>query len=135
MDGFDVSEAWRDSGAMPTPRFLYSEADHNNVVDGVSRSDIMRMVRLEDTKLIYNTVTGEKLLFDLATDPEVNRTDLAASDPERTELLWSRLEMPSCSARDPPRTSAPWMTRRSRCSTTWATADRASDASRCPARL
>jgi arylsulfatase A-like enzyme len=91
MDGLDLSLAWRDPGALPEARFLFGEADHNNVVDGRDVSDIKRMVRLNDKKLLFDRVTGLVELYDLGEDPgELN--DLSAQEPETVEFLFQRLK-------------------------------------------
>jgi len=91
MDGVDLSTLF---GPTPKPlaeRALYAEADHNNRVDGKDRSDIKRMIRRGHDKLIYDTITGKKELYDLKADP-LELEDLALSQPERTEALWIELK-------------------------------------------
>ncbi len=91
LDGVDLSALWRDPGSMPSPRMLFGEADHNNVIDGKEVANIKRMVREGDAKLCYDTVTKRKELYDLRTDPE-EKNDLAASDADRVGPLWDGLE-------------------------------------------
>jgi len=91
IDGIDASLTWRDPAALPGVRYLFSEADHNNVVGNEQRHDIKAMVRLENDVLHYDKVTKKKELYDLAADP-FEQNDLAAEDPERVEFLFSKLE-------------------------------------------
>jgi arylsulfatase A-like enzyme len=90
VDGVDLSVAWTDPSAMPA-RKLYSEADHNNLVAGKDVPNIKRMVRDGEEKLLYDTVSKRKELYDLAEDPGETR-DLAQAEPERAEALWQELE-------------------------------------------
>ena len=91
LDGIDLTALWRAPDTLPEVRFLFSEADHNNIIDDVTQNDIRAMVRIGNDKLVYDKVTGEKELFDLAADPleQVNR---AAEDPDRLAFLWEKLE-------------------------------------------
>ncbi len=91
MDGYDASYTWRNPGRLPELRFLFSEADHNNVVAGRDAHNIKKMVRLEDTVLHYDMLTGKKELYDLSADP-FEQTDLAAQDPERVAMLFEKLQ-------------------------------------------
>jgi len=91
IDGRDASVAWRDPAAAAELRFLFSEADHNNIVDGKTRNNFKKMVRLGQIVLHYDLRTGKKELYDLATDPGELR-DLAADRPADVELLSAKLE-------------------------------------------
>jgi len=91
MDGLDASLCWRDPAGLPEVRFLFSEADHNNIVDRVTINDMKAMVRLGYDVLHYNRVTGQKELYDLTSDP-TEQHDLAAEDPERVDFLFAKLE-------------------------------------------
>ena len=90
MDGLDLSGAWGAGPALPDERVLFSEADHNNVVDGVDRSDVKRMARSGNTVLHLDTVTGRTELYDLATDP-AEREDLSSAQPDRVAFLLEEL--------------------------------------------
>lgn len=91
LDGIDLSLYWRDPERIPEYRFLFSEADHNNVVDGQEVTDIKRMVRLKHDKLHFDTVTEEKELYDLRSDP-LEAENLVRAESERADALWERLE-------------------------------------------
>jgi arylsulfatase A-like enzyme len=88
VDGVDLAPAW--SGGRLSERVLFGEADHNNVVDGQPVIDVKRMARLGHEKLHLDRHSGAVQLFDLARDPREQR-DLAASAPERVELLRAAL--------------------------------------------
>jgi arylsulfatase len=91
VDGIDLTNNWRNPAALPEIRLLYGEADHNNIVDGEKVVDIYKMIRIEDDKLIYNTLTGEIELYDLSQDPGEQK-DLSKLDPERAAVLMERLQ-------------------------------------------
>ena len=90
IDGRDLGPLAR--GEAPSEsRFLFAEADHNNVVNGEKVQDLLRMVRSGDWKLQLDTVSGAVELYDLASDPGETR-DLSESEPDRTALLLERLK-------------------------------------------
>jgi arylsulfatase A-like enzyme len=88
-DGIDLAPAWR-GGELPA-RTFFAEADHNNKIDGRDVVDIKKMVREGNAKLLYDTHTRRAELYDLAHDP-LERTDLAAREPERAGNLRAELE-------------------------------------------
>ncbi|HED66295.1 MAG TPA: hypothetical protein ENJ09_12160 [Planctomycetes bacterium] len=90
LDGIDLSPAWT-GGVLPADRTLFAEADHNNRVDGEDVSNIRRMLRVGSEKLIFDTITGRKELYDLASDP-AEQHDLASERPERVAELFAILE-------------------------------------------
>jgi len=90
LDGADLSPLWRRSPDAPRSRFLFAEADHKIRIDGEQRDDVLRMVRIENHKLIHDRVRERSELFDLAADPQ-EREDLAPGDAERVELLMERV--------------------------------------------
>jgi len=93
MDGLDASLAWREPERLPARRFLFSEADHNNVTDqGEEVHDVKRMVRLGNLVLQYDTRDGRKELYDLSADPGEQR-DLAQAEPELVAELFTALEV------------------------------------------
>jgi arylsulfatase A-like enzyme len=83
LDGIDLAPLWSEGGREIESRYLFSEADHNNV-----EHDITRSVRYENFKLHFNRLSGERMLYDLATDPE-----------ERTEILGQEKAMATLSDR------------------------------------
>ncbi len=90
LDGLDVSRAWSDPAALPSPRFLYSEADHNNVIDGFTHNNIRNTVRLGNHTLHLDKMTGKKELYDLATDPGEHH-NIIDQEPELADLMFTRL--------------------------------------------
>lgn len=91
MDGLDMTRAWFERDALPAGRLLFAEADHNNLVDGVERPNIRRMLRKGEHKLIYDTVTGRKELYNLERDP-LELDDLSSQEPELLASLFQELE-------------------------------------------
>ncbi len=63
-------------------RFLFGEADHNNV-----EHDMTRAVRRRDLKLHYNRVTRAHQLFDLGEDPQEHRDVSGERDGVAQEML------------------------------------------------
>ncbi len=91
LDGIDLSLAWRDPRALPRTRTLFAEADHNNKVADKEVVNVKRMVRAGQEKLLYDTRSKAKELYDLGQDPG-EKQDLAAAEPERVAALWKELE-------------------------------------------
>jgi arylsulfatase A-like enzyme len=91
-DGLDVSVLWKggEGGSLP-PRLFFSEADHNNRVDGKDVYDIKKMVRRGSEKLLLDTHTSAIELYDLASDG-AEKHDRAALDPARAQSLRAELE-------------------------------------------
>jgi arylsulfatase A-like enzyme len=84
IDGLDVSPLWTGEGL--DDRYLFSEADHNNV-----EHDITRAVRYRGFKLHFNRLSGEYRLYDLARDPE-EREDVAGGEEDVLASLTGRLD-------------------------------------------
>ncbi len=91
MDGVDLGLAWTTGSPLDRRELLFSEADHNNVVDGHDVSNIRRMLRQGPYKLIYDTVSGQKVLYNLELDPR-EQQDLALAEPERTARMFAALK-------------------------------------------
>lgn len=91
MDGLALALAWNDPSAVSEPRFLFGEADGTRLIGHRQESDIKRMVRLGDTKLLFDRMTGAVELYDLAADPG-EKNDIHEQEPERTALLFGQLE-------------------------------------------
>ena len=91
LDGIDVSPGMTDPSLLSEERFLFSEADHNNVYHGATHNNIRYMVRLGDHVLHFNRYTGEKELFDLSSDPG-EQNNIIEAEPEIAAMLWGRLE-------------------------------------------
>ena len=87
MDGVDLSLSWLAPHQLPSPRFLFAEADHNNVAG----NNLHRMVRLDQYKLHYDTLTGRKQLYDLSLDPG-EQIDLIEDNQALADLLWAELQ-------------------------------------------
>src|SRR5262249_30988778 len=88
-DGFDLTPTWN-GGTVPE-RLLFSEADHNNKIDGEFVYDIRKMVRRGEEKLLLDTHTGKQELYDLTTDKAESR-DLAGTQPDQVSDLRAQLE-------------------------------------------
>jgi arylsulfatase A-like enzyme len=84
LDGADLSPLWTGKGLED--RFLFSEADHNNV-----EHDITRSVRYRSFKLHFNRLSREYRLYDLSRDPSETE-DIAARDEDTFATLTGRLE-------------------------------------------
>lgn len=91
VDGLDLSAHWRAPGTLPTVRTLFSEADHHNLVDGVTVDGIRSMVRVGDDKLHYDRSTGRRELYHLGRDPG-ETVERSLLDGERAGELWDELE-------------------------------------------
>jgi len=87
-DGLDLAPAW--SGGTLPARLFFSEADHNNRVDGEFVYDIKKMVRQGDTKFLLDTHSQATELYDLARDAHES-VDLAPQDPARAAALRAEL--------------------------------------------
>jgi arylsulfatase A-like enzyme len=86
LDGVSLRPLWGEEGRAVDDRYLFSEADHNNV-----EHDITRAVRYREYKLLYNRLTREQQLFNLSTDPG-ERTDLSLEQGNAVAALSTRLE-------------------------------------------
>jgi arylsulfatase A-like enzyme len=86
LDGEDLAPLWSESGDRAPDRYLFSEADHNNV-----EHDITRSVRYRNLKLHFNRLSGEFRLYDLARDPD-ELEDVAASEERAVGALSTELE-------------------------------------------
>jgi len=88
-DGLDLTPTW--SGGTLPARLLYSEADHNNKIDGEFVYDIRKMVREGGEKLLFDSYTGREELYDLAKDA-AEKQDPSGSAAERVRVLRAALE-------------------------------------------
>jgi arylsulfatase A-like enzyme len=88
-DGLDLSALWR-GGTLPA-RTFFAEADHNNRIGREYVTDIKKMVRRGEEKLLFDTHTQACELYDLARDP-LEREDRARAEPERVAALRAELE-------------------------------------------
>jgi arylsulfatase A-like enzyme len=86
LDGADLAPLCVDEGRDLADRYLFSEADHNNVEHNITRS-----VRHRNFKLHFNRLSREYRLFDLERDPAEER-DLSASQANAVAALSERLE-------------------------------------------
>ncbi|SPD73135.1 hypothetical protein PITCH_A1700011 [uncultured Desulfobacterium sp.] len=118
VDGIDLSQAWINKDFKMPQRYLFVEADWNNVISrfmsrdmaqnikregltlrpvtektregDVVVDDIKRAVRYGQYKLCYDRLTKQMQLYDLKNDPN-ERNDIS-SDKELSYQLFSRLE-------------------------------------------
>ena len=72
LDGYNLCPLWRKADAELPERFLFAEADHNNI-----KNDIKRAVRHPRYKLHYDRITEEIRLYDLLIDP-AEKTDITS---------------------------------------------------------
>jgi arylsulfatase A-like enzyme len=86
LDGIDVAPLWSDGPRAVEDRYLFSEADHNNV-----EHDITRAVRYRNFKLHFNRLSREYRLYDLASDPG-ERNELSASQEKAGAALSESLD-------------------------------------------
>jgi arylsulfatase A-like enzyme len=85
VDGTDLSPDWQEQSLPDLSRFAFAEADHNGVED-----DIKRMVRRGPIKLVYDRLTEDYELFDLAADrAEIN--DVSEEREESAQILLAEL--------------------------------------------
>lgn len=85
-EGVDLSGLWKSGGGELPSRFIFSEADHNNVAN-----DIKRAVRHGRFKLHFDRLTEKVHLYDLQNDPE-ERIDIAEAQPQVVGLLLGELK-------------------------------------------
>jgi arylsulfatase A-like enzyme len=96
LDGVDLSAAWSGDAAWPPERLLYSEADkwfHKE------KGNFRRSVRRGRYKLMYDHLSEERALFDLAEDP-LEQRDVSDEHPELVETLWAKLQTYMASRRE-----------------------------------
>jgi arylsulfatase A-like enzyme len=86
IDGVDLGFLWQKDAGRSSERYIFSEADHNNVKD-----DIKRAVRTERYKLHYDLLTQSTQLFDLTRDPR-EETDIASQKPVLVRSLLGHLQ-------------------------------------------
>ena len=83
IDGTSIVPTLR--GEALEARFAFAEADWRG-----DELDSLRMVRDEQTKLIFNRISGAVELYDLANDPQ-EQGDIAAGNPDRVEQMMRAL--------------------------------------------
>ncbi len=86
LDGVDVAPLWSEGDPELEARYLFSEADHNNV-----EHDITRSVRYKSFKLHFNRLSREYRFFDLARDP-AEQADVSADERRVFAALSERLD-------------------------------------------
>jgi arylsulfatase A-like enzyme len=86
LDGVDIARLWSEGDRKLEARYLFSEADHNNV-----EHDITRSVRYKSFKLHFNRLSREYRLYDLARDP-MEQADLSSGREEAFAALSERLD-------------------------------------------
>jgi arylsulfatase A-like enzyme len=87
LDGVSLRPLWAEDRKAVEYRYLFSEADHNNV-----EHDITRSVRYRELKLVYNRLSREHQLYDLATDPG-ERRDVSRDQERAVAALSNRLDL------------------------------------------
>jgi len=86
LDGVDIARLWNEGDRELEGRYLFSEADHNNV-----EHDITRAVRYKSFKLHFNRLSREYRLYDLSRDP-AEQEDLSAERGDAFAALSERLD-------------------------------------------
>jgi choline-sulfatase len=86
LDGVDLAPLWAEDDRELEDRYLFAEADHNNV-----EHDITRAVRYRGFKLHFNRLSREYRLYDLSQDPG-EREDLSSRQADAVAALSERLE-------------------------------------------
>jgi arylsulfatase A-like enzyme len=86
LDGVSLKPLWADERREVEDRYLFSEADHNNV-----EHDVTRSVRYRELKLVYNRLSREHRLYDLSADPG-ERSDVSRDQERAVAALSNRLE-------------------------------------------
>jgi len=89
LDGVDVARLWSEGDRALEARYLFSEADHNNV-----EHDITRAVRYKSFKLHFNRLSREYRLYDLSRDPaeQADVSDISAGQEQAFASLSERLD-------------------------------------------
>ena len=87
LDGLDVAPLWSEGGRELEARYLFSEADHNNV-----EHDITRSVRYKSFKLHFNRLSREYRIYDLSRDP-AEQADVSADQQQAFSALSERLDV------------------------------------------
>lgn len=95
LDGVSLEPLWAENEGRLADRALFSEADHNDVED-----DITRSVRYRSFKLHYNRLTRQYRLFDLEHDPG-ETIDVASEQANAVAALSERLSRFMAAARAP----------------------------------
>ncbi len=85
-EGVDLCPLWKSGDGQLAHRFIFSEADHNNVAN-----DIKRAVRQGRFKLHFDRLTEKVHLYNLQNDPE-ERLDIAEEQPQVVVSLLSELK-------------------------------------------
>lgn len=91
LDGFNLCPLWQNTNAKTPLRFIFAEADWNNVIQNKVVDNIKCAVRNQQYKLHYNHVTRKKELYDLRNDPQ-EKIDLALEHGPVADLLFRQLK-------------------------------------------
>jgi arylsulfatase A-like enzyme len=86
IEGCDLCPTWRQTNAKLPERFVFAEADHNNV-----KNDIKRAVRHHQYKLHYDLLSRKHELYDLVNDPH-EHTDVSYEHPAILKSLIQALK-------------------------------------------
>ena len=86
LDGLDVAPLWSEGDRELEDRYLFSEADHNNV-----EHDITRSVRYKSFKLHFDRLSREYRLYDLSRDP-AEQAHISAGQERSFAALSERLD-------------------------------------------
>ncbi len=86
FEGCSISPLWQKGGAKLPDRFIFAEADHNNVKDNIKRA-----VRHPQYKLHYDLLSEKYELYDLANDPKES-VNITSEQTAMTSLLSEELK-------------------------------------------
>jgi arylsulfatase A-like enzyme len=86
LSGVDVAPLWSEGDPELEARYLFSEADHNNL-----EHDITRAVRYRSFKLHFNRLSREYRLYDLSRDP-AEQADVSSGQAKAISALSERLQ-------------------------------------------
>jgi arylsulfatase A-like enzyme len=91
LDGMNLCPLWQSSNTNPPRRFVFAEADHNNVIQNRIVDDIKCMVRHPRYKLHYDRLSMGKELYDLGEDPQ-EKINVAVEHSAMADLLFLQLK-------------------------------------------
>ncbi len=86
FEGYDLCSLWQRSSAKPPERFIFAEADCDNI-----KANIKRSVRSQRYKLHYDLLSQQCELYDLANDPQ-EHINIATEHPNMVKLLLRELK-------------------------------------------
>ncbi len=86
-EGYDLSSLWQQDKPETPFRYIFAEADHNNI-----KNDIKRAIRHPRFKLHYDRLTEKVQLFDLQNDPH-EQIDISKKNSDVSIMLFNELKV------------------------------------------